>query len=75
MSQEQEFAGLLLCVVECAGVTTASCVRVLRTGMDAPISVGDQQGTSGQLLLHDMTAMGLAIGATIEHLKARRKQQ
>jgi hypothetical protein len=76
MNQNQEFAVLLMRLMEIAASTIASCVRVLRGGMDVAIETSPDKPrlTNGHLLMSDIGLLNAAIIAVIDHLKTRRQK-
>lgn len=76
MNQNQEFAALLMRLIEIAASTTASCIRVLRSGMDGAVETTKEKPriSNGQLLVSDLGLLNAGVIAVVEHLKARRKQ-
>jgi hypothetical protein len=77
MNQNQEFAALLMRLMEIAASTISSCVRVLRGGMDVAVETPPDRPrvTNGQLLVSDLGLLNVAVVAIVEHLKKRRGQQ
>lgn len=78
MNQNQEFAGLLIKIIEVASSTSASAARVLANGMNVAIETAPDKPrvTNGQLLMSDIGVLSATIGALVRHMsEERRKKQ